>query len=168
MEYQDRYNSSFWPFFYEMAQIFRKNTSLITPVCKLASCVRVIIHVKIVSVTTNSRSKKCSYKFETHLLHPFWKGLHKISRTISFEHNALRESRLFWQLSCPFRASVFILFVIFSDLFCRFSSAKSFTLTWGQISFHYLWKFFRLWASWFSRLTRWSFFSVTVDCRELA
>ena len=38
--------SSFWPFFREMAQIFRKNTSLIIPICKLASCVRVIIHVK--------------------------------------------------------------------------------------------------------------------------
>ena len=37
MEYQDRYNSSFWPFFHEMAQIFRKITSLITPICKLAS-----------------------------------------------------------------------------------------------------------------------------------
>ena len=34
---------------------------------------------------------KCSYKCETHLLHPFWKVLHKISRTISFEHNALRD-----------------------------------------------------------------------------
>ena len=46
MEYQDRYNASFWPFYYEMAQIFRKNTSLIIPLRKLALCVRVMIHVK--------------------------------------------------------------------------------------------------------------------------
>ena len=102
---------------------------------------------KIVSVTTFSRSKKCSYECETHLLYPFLKALRKILRANSFEHNALRESSLFWQLSCSLPASVFILCIIFSDLFCRFSSGKKFTLTWGKISSHYLRKLFRLWPS---------------------
>ena len=83
--------------------------------------------------------------------------------------NALRESSLFWQLSCSFRSIVFILCIIFFRPLLPFFFRKiihpylrkKFCLTICE-------SFFRLWASWFSWLTRWSFFSVTVDCRELA
>ena len=65
--------------------------------CSLLAAAIVVIRYtsQTVSVTTFSHSKKCFKNVETQLLYPFLNALHKISRAIFFDHNALTESSLF-------------------------------------------------------------------------
>ena len=111
---------------------------------------------------------KFSFKCEIHLLYPFLTALRKISRAISFEHNAPRESSFFLTTKLFIsRKCFYLVHNLFRPLAVFLQESNS-PLLGEKFRLTICESFYRLWASWFSWLTPWRFLSVTVDCRELA